>query len=266
MSSNKIDTSHYRPGMLWKRSPMATIVCTMVEGVLVIKAINPRMLVLLGLEQPLATGLLATEILPAFVATPARLVEFENVATGGPETPCLDFEVVHPEGDEVHTAYQVFAYGGDPGTVAIQLHDITARKRNDERLLRQRDTQQDILDLLPQAVYWLDKNGAYAGGNQALCKILGVSRVEELLGKQVQEVGGVLLDLQASRSGDPSLPRDTEGEFVRPDDNTTRTVLMRTIALHGRDGTASGELGILNDISALKQVERELVAHKETLE
>jgi len=257
--------------MLWKRSTMATSIFRWRDDGLTVADANPRMLSVVGLSLDAALRMTAAELLPSIVARSEHMARFESIARGGADEPGLDVEVVERRAGAVTLAYQVIAYGGDPGTVAVQLNDITVRRQEEQKLRRQRDVQQGILDLLPQAIYWRGADGIYLGGNRALCELVGAPEIGAIIGKRGDEIGGTVI----GPIGDCSVLVETNGDRSQLDeevelvgaDGDARTMLSSVVSLKRNDSAGSdGVVGVLHDISTRKKMERELLTHKETLE
>ena len=248
--------------MLWKRSSMATTILRLENDELRIADANPKILATLGRTLEEVVGLSVPAFFPAFVATVAHLEMFETLARGASDLPGLDTEVEQHVDGELHRAYQVIAYGGDPGTVAVQLNDISARKREEYRLRRRDAVQRELLELLPQAVYWCDARGRYVDGNRALCELVGVDGMDELSGQLAAERTPQLAELFRSPVYEPALDRELE---LPTPEGPPRTMLWSRVPLHA-EGELAGFVGILHDISARKLLERELLERKESLE
>lgn len=243
---------------------MATTIFQLEADELRIVDVNPMMLAIMDRELDSVLRLRPKEFLPPFVATPARIAQFETIARGASDLPCLDFEIEDRVEGELWRAYQVFAYGGDPGTVAVQLHDITARKREELRLRRRGDVQQELLDLLPHPVYWCDEHGRYVDGNKALCQLLDAEDMGQLVGEPAVEVSPGLAEVLPTPDTAPVPELDRELEFTARGE--PRTLLSSRVPLRDQEGAAKGFVGILHDISVRKQMERELLERRDSLE
>ncbi|EDM80918.1 sigma-B regulator RsbR [Plesiocystis pacifica SIR-1] len=245
--------------MLWKRSSMGTTILRLVDDQLMVADANPRMQAITGLCLDRARATPPHLFFPEFVLKGDRMAAFEVLARGASDLPALDYEAQRRVDGELRAAYQVIAYGGDPGTVAIQLNDITSRKREELRLRQRGAIQQELLNLLPHAVYWCDENGILAGGNEALSRLMGVTGASSLVGRSLADLDPRLA-AKAERS-DTAAESEREVELALPDGGR-RTFLASQVELEA----SAGWVGLLHDITRRKRMERELLERKESLE
>ncbi len=61
--------------------------------------------------------------------------------------------------------------------------DITARKQAEEALAKERNLLRTLIDNLPDYIYVKDSNGRFMLGNQAVIRQMGLSSLQELIGK-----------------------------------------------------------------------------------
>ncbi|MBF0552638.1 MAG: PAS domain S-box protein, partial [Deltaproteobacteria bacterium] len=61
--------------------------------------------------------------------------------------------------------------------------DITERKHAEEALYESRNMLVNILNSVPQYIFWKDHNSVYLGCNYAFTKAAGIQNVEEIVGK-----------------------------------------------------------------------------------
>ena len=62
------------------------------------------------------------------------------------------------------------------GTLAV-LRDITERKQAVEKVARSEQLLRTVLDVLPQRVFWKDREGRFLGANNQFLKDCGMSTV-----------------------------------------------------------------------------------------
>ena len=122
------------------------------------------------------------------------------------------------------------------------------------------DQLRQILDTIPVAVFWKDKNGYYQGCNRALSKLLQIEN-EDLCGQRDSD----LYWHQHARewSSDDvyimstAATRDREVELTRSDDSSIHIVVSK-VALKDHTGEVMGIVGSIQDVSEYRKVESEL--------
>ncbi|MEA1786844.1 PAS domain S-box protein [Arenibacter sp. GZD96] len=134
------------------------------------------------------------------------------------------------------------------------INDI--KTRENEKLLK------TLIDNLPLNVYIKDLDSRKVMVNKSECRYIGVSRAEELLGKNDFDVfdeksaqNSREEDLRVLNTLNPILGQETI--CVKKDGQVT-SFLTSKIPLIGEDGNAYGLVGISMDISNLKQKEETL--------
>ncbi len=143
-------------------------------------------------------------------------------------------------------------------------HDISHIQRLRQELAESRSMLRLIIDSLPQAVFWKDRDGRFLGCNQQLLRDAGFSSEAEIVGKTDFEMpwhdqADVYRadDLEVMRSG-PKL--NIEEPLTRSDGTT---IWLRTNKLPlQRDGEVIGVLGMYEDITDFNQQEEELRTFK----
>ena len=149
-------------------------------------------------------------------------------------------------------------------------HDVSARDRTEKELEQSRQLLQAVIDTVPMRIFWKDRQLRYLGSNPAFARDAGMHSPAELLGKDDFALGWAAQaetyrrdDEEVMRSGVAKLSYE-EGQ-TKPDGSM---VWLRTskVPLRGPDGAIIGVLGIYEDISALRDAERELGRYRSHLE
>jgi PAS domain S-box-containing protein len=149
---------------------------------------------------------------------------------------------------------------GDRTIRASSLRDITERKRAEQTLQENRRLLQLVMDNIPQAVFWKDKNLTYLGTNQAFAQDAGLNSPQELIGKT-----------------DFDMPWKDQAELYRADDSrvlesgeiklnyeepqtgpTGEVTWLRTskIPMRDVDGNIFAVLGMYEDITEWKRLQQ----------
>lgn len=148
------------------------------------------------------------------------------------------------------------------------LFDITDRKKAEAELERSLNFQSALLDAVPTAVFYKDREGRYQGCNKVFTEIMGVTS-EAIRGRTVQELwpSGMAdtyhrkdLDLMASPV------RQTYEYMVKDLNGLERPVIFTKDVFRDEKGEVAGIVGAFLDITDRRRAEEELKALNETLE
>lgn len=162
------------------------------------------------------------------------------------------------------------AHGRAVGVQGI-FWDETERHEMEERLAYERDLLRALLDTVPDAIYFKDRESRFLRCSQEMARRVGVASTEELLGKTD-------FDLFSGEHAQQAF--DDEQEIIRtgqpilgkPEKETWRSgretwVLTTKMPFRDHEGNIIGTLGISKDITKLIEIEKELEkARDEALE
>jgi PAS domain S-box-containing protein len=149
-----------------------------------------------------------------------------------------------------------------PGVFSIYggLVDISARKQAEEALAAHLEFLRLLLDTIPDPIFFKDPQGAYLGCNKAFEDFLGVTR-QEIVGKSVYDLSPReqadeyhRMDLEAFQVAGPQVYESR----VQAADGTRRHVVFHKATFPEPTGGVGGLVGIIMDITGLKQAEAEL--------
>lgn len=152
-------------------------------------------------------------------------------------------------------------YGGDnrPVRSVGTVQDITQRKRAEEMLVASRDLLHTVVESAPVRIFWKDKDLRYLGCNASFARDAGMSRPEDLIGKDDFQMGW--RDQAELYRADDRRVMDSDTPVLGYEEPSTtpdgRTTWLRTskVPLHDRDGKVMGILGIYEDITERKRAE-----------
>ncbi len=185
----------------------------------------------------------------------------------GERTVTVENRVVHRSGATFPMLWTIAIRYDDQsqfaGATSIA-HDISHIQRLRQELAESRSMLRLIIDSLPQAVFWKDRDGRFLGCNQQLLRDAGFSSEAEIVGKTDFEMpwhdqADVYRadDLEVMRSG-PKL--NIEEPLTRSDGTT---IWLRTNKLPlQRDGEVIGVLGMYEDVTDIKLQAEELRTFK----
>jgi two-component system, cell cycle sensor histidine kinase and response regulator CckA len=141
------------------------------------------------------------------------------------------------------------------------LRDVAERKRADEALQASRDLLRSVVENAPIRVFWKDAESRYLGCNSVFASDAGMSRPEDLIGKDDFQLGWRAQaqlyrddDIKVMTSGLPKL--NFEEPQTTPDGHR---IWLRTskVPLRDAEGRILGLLGIYDDITEHKRKETE---------
>ena len=146
--------------------------------------------------------------------------------------------------------------------------DITRTKEMEAELSEQLHLVEELIEAIPLPLYFKNTAGRYIRVNRAFELLIGTSR-EAILG---QTIHAILSDEDAALH----LTRDAEllasggvqsyEATIHSRNGVRHDTLYRKVALTRRDGTVTGLLGAIIDITERKQAEQEILRAKEAAE
>jgi PAS domain S-box-containing protein len=128
-----------------------------------------------------------------------------------------------------------------------------------------------VMDTLPEAIFWKDRNSVYLGCNQNFAEDAGLSSPEEIVGKTDYELAWQTSEADFFRKCDRRVMLSNCPEFgiIEPQlQNDGKQAWLETnkAPLHDIDGKVIGILGTYQDITERKQAEIALQELNQKLE
>jgi len=130
-----------------------------------------------------------------------------------------------------------------------------------------RDLLGDILDSIPQAVFWKDRDYVYRGCNKTFARIVGKEDSSGVVGKTDYDLPQEAEDVRAYRRDDAEIM-----DFNRPKRHIIEEVQMASgkriwvdttkVPLHTSQGEVCGVLGVFEDITERKELQDRLLAEQ----
>lgn len=169
---------------------------------------------------------------------------------------------VSREGRQIPVSKQILVHpapGGGVAYISIVARDITERKEAADRVARSERLLRTILDVLPQRVFWKDKQGRYEGANNQFLADCGSN---EIIGRTDYELGWTRNQADAFGKEDAVVI-----ESGRPKLDTVHQITLQSgksmwlstsrVPLRNEGGEVVGVLGTYLDITSIKQDEHE---------
>ncbi|MCG8509960.1 MAG: PAS domain-containing protein, partial [Rhodospirillales bacterium] len=136
--------------------------------------------------------------------------------------------------------------------------DITDQVRAEEALQEEHNLLQTVLENIPHAVYWKERNLTYAGCNSVYAKTWGLRR-RDVIGKTFQDLSPNPQEADAIATLDRQVLSGrslVDFEDTRTDPNgTVKVHLSSKVPLLDSLGRSRGVLGIFTDITERKRTE-----------
>jgi PAS domain S-box-containing protein len=149
--------------------------------------------------------------------------------------------------------------------------DVTERKQTEEQLYEMQQMLRLVIDNLPQAIFWKDRNQHYLGCNRQFAQDAGLRAPEEIVGISDYDMPWSTQLATRFRDEDEQvmqsdMPIYNHEEYLVKADSTQKWLQTSKIPMHDSSGQVIAMLGIYEDITARKQMERDLHQSKEAAE
>jgi diguanylate cyclase (GGDEF)-like protein/PAS domain S-box-containing protein len=201
--------------------------------------------------------------------------ENEAVLNGGKQISREEWDRM---GDRCYERLLAPVLGPDGTPVGITgfSRDITDRKRLERELQAQKAFLQQMLDSIPDLIFYKDINFNYLGANKAYAEEFVGIKQEELVGKSDYDITGDLAQAELFRRLDREFIEQgtpiTSGSIRMADGRQINVETLKS-AFYNQEGKIAGFIAIARDISnriqteeRLKRSESALKAAKEELE
>lgn len=137
--------------------------------------------------------------------------------------------------------------------------DVTLQRQAEEEVLHQLRFIEELVEIIPNPVYFKDALGRYIGCNRACEDLIGVRR-EDFLGRTARDVlgsGGADEEVHDQRLFASGGVQTFETRLSLPSGEMRELIHSRTL-FTGAQGQVGGILGVVTDITQHKQVEAAL--------
>jgi PAS domain S-box-containing protein len=156
----------------------------------------------------------------------------------------------------------------ESGGLVCVVRDLTDRKRTDDELQRSQQLLRMVMDNIPQAIFWKDRNLVYLGCNERFARDAGLASPDEIIGKTDHDLAWAEF-AELYRADDRQvMERDVPKlNFEEPIQTVDGEGWLRTskIPLHDGEGVVVAVLGMYEDITAQKQAEAERARWQEEI-
>jgi PAS domain S-box-containing protein len=161
---------------------------------------------------------------------------------------------------------ELLTIGGRPCLLTVIL-DITKRRQTENALRENRAMLQQILDTVPQAIFWKDQASVYLGCNRVFAQAVNLSDPEQIAGKTDFDLPWSPAEAEAYRADDAKViasgtPKRHILEPLRQADGSRLWIDTTKLPLRDAHGNVHGILGVYDDITERRRAE-ELVRASE---
>lgn len=141
---------------------------------------------------------------------------------------------------------------------------VASVNRPYEELRLSRNMLSHIMNSVPQAIFWKDRESVYLGCNRVFALQAGLDHPEDIVGKQDFDLPWGREASEGYRADDREVMERTEAkrhiiETLRQADGATIWIDTSKIPLIDKSGRVEGVLGVYEDITRRKQAEEDLV-------
>ena len=146
-------------------------------------------------------------------------------------------------------------------SILITVLDVSERRHIEAELIRQFAFLQELLDTIPNPIFYKGADSRFLGCNAAYERFFGIRR-HDLAGKRVLDLDYLPMDDRlAYQAEDERIIAEcgrASREMPMPDaDGQWHDTLYSVTGFRAPDNTPGGLIGVIVDISALKEAERE---------
>jgi len=133
------------------------------------------------------------------------------------------------------------------------VHNISQWRSAERELLYHRNVLANILNLIPQAIFWKDRDSVYLGCNKVFAKAAGLENTDDVIGKNDFDLCWAHKDALAYRADDNDVMNSNRPKrhIIEPIKQADRQIWADTtkIPLTDSSGKVYGVLGIYEDIT-----------------
>ena len=177
-----------------------------------------------------------------------------------------EYRVIWPDGN-IHWILGKGRCQYDSDGKAVRMlgvvREITERKKAEQQLLESRNMLQTVLDSIPAAVFWKDRNSIFLGGNRAWLETTGLKSSEEAVGKSDYDLPWEKEQADSFRKADRRVMESGFPEYgiIEPylrSNGTLAWARTNKVPLRDAQGNVTGVLGTYEDITERKKAEETL--------
>jgi two-component system, cell cycle sensor histidine kinase and response regulator CckA len=178
---------------------------------------------------------------------------------------------IHKDGHRVEVELKIcrMENDGEKREIISVIHDITERKRAEEKLEEERAFLRQVIDAVPSFISVKDAEGRFELANKSLAKAWGTT-VEHLIGSTIVDLNGTEDETLRFEEGDIGVIRDKKEKFIPEEkvafaDPSVQWLSTYKVPLINREGICNRVLSVGTDVTYLKEAEDEKKALQKRL-
>lgn len=226
--------------------------------------VSPRLAQIFGYSQQQLCGRLGPLDLTAKRDQALASTLIDQRLNNGVSGSRYQFTGVRQDGSELQL--EVFGrsttYQGRPAIMGL-LVDVSASFRAEQQIKEQFNFLRQLLEAIPNPVFYKDVAGRYTGCNHAFERYIGIER-EHLLGKSVFDISPPELAARYHAADQALFDQPGTQVYeanVQSADKGRRDVVFYKATFNNTDGTLGGMVGVILDITERKQAESDAWQH-----
>ena len=148
--------------------------------------------------------------------------------------------------------------------------DVTKQREIERELVHSQSILREVIDALPELIYWKDTDQRYLGCNEQYAKRIGVDDIADLIGKTSREACGTEYPFSGIETAEYKVLEsgDAVNHLVREIENQDGTIEYYDsswIPLHDERGETIGVLGTYDNITERRKMQMLLRERERTL-
>jgi len=185
----------------------------------------------------------------------------------------LEFEAVGLKGKhiwlETHAVPLRNAQGGIIALLGIT-RDVTERRRSEEALREGKAMLKQVLDTVPQSIFWKDRDSVYLGCNAVFARAVGLEDADQIKGKTDFDLPWPRTEAEAYIADDrevitSNLPKRSIIESLQQADGSRLWIDTFKVPLLDRLGNVCGVLGVYEDVTRRRNTEERIIKSERQL-
>ena len=149
------------------------------------------------------------------------------------------------------------------GRVLGIVHDLSARRQAEEALRQNQQMLVQVLNTVPQSIFWKDRASVYLGCNAVFARAVGLSAPEAIVGRTDFDLPWPRAEAEAYRVDDQAVmetaaPKQHIVEPLQQVDGTRLWVDTTKTPLTDPEGRVFGLLGVYTDVTERRHAEAAL--------